>query len=405
MAVSRRKVLSFAAALGLCGEAAAAEGPGSFPFRVTRNRPWTVAFFDRSKEPHPVLIDTGSNLFAINPKVAASAGLRRVAKGQVQTLIGRADVPIYQANEVLIANTVRERDVYLAGVVLDGADTVSGMIPAPMNGVTAFDFDALTVTMSGIHVPDLSGYARLPYVATGSSAVSGSVDRMGEMSAQDDTRAVLDLRPTVEVELDGRMVPFLVDTGCSDALVLSPEYVKANGLWEHHAGAVETKMRTLVDTVAVKVARADSLKIGPVRFLHPIITIPDPNHGGSDAFSRYGGIVGMELLRRLNLVADPFARRLWVKPNAAIIDVYRYDRAGADIDVVDGVLRVTWLAEGGPAARAGLKLSDRVSGWAGPDSYHGLLWALKGAPGATVRIQVERDGGPQVIEIKLEELI
>jgi predicted aspartyl protease len=405
MEISRRSLFTLAAALGLTGEAAAAEKGVTFPFRVTRNQPWTAVFVDRSKDAQAFVIDTGSNTFAISNKAAASLGLPRVTKSQIQALVGRADVPFYFAREVVVANAEREREVYLAGIVLDSADTVSGLIPSPANGVIAFDFDAQTISLSGHHVPDVSGHMQLPLVATGASQFSGSLDRMGEMSRQDETRLTLDLRPNVQVELDGEKVEFLVDTGCSQSLVLSPDYVKAHGLWERKAGAVETRVPTLVDTVSAKVARLTSLKLGSVRFEHPIVTIPDPKHANADGAFRFGGLIGMELLRRLNFVIDPYSRRMWMKPSSAIQDVYRYDRAGVDIDIVDGALKVTALTEGGPAARAGLKLGDRVTGWAGADGYQGLLWALKGAPGSTVRLQVDRDGGPQLIGIKLEELI
>ena len=76
-----------------------------------------------------------------------------------------------------------------------------------------------------------------------------------------------------------------------------------------------------------------------------------------------------------------------------------------EMEGVDGVLRVIWVRQGGPAARAGLVLGDKVTGWRGKDGYYGLVWALTGAPGTRVEIQVERAGTPSMIAVELQDSV
>ena len=76
-----------------------------------------------------------------------------------------------------------------------------------------------------------------------------------------------------------------------------------------------------------------------------------------------------------------------------------------DADVVGDQVQIVWIDPAGPAAKAGLKVSDKITGWRGTDGFYGMLWALRGAPGSKVEIQVERNGAPTLVTVVLEEVI
>ena len=74
-------------------------------------------------------------------------------------------------------------------------------------------------------------------------------------------------------------------------------------------------------------------------------------------------------------------------------------------DLADEAIRVTWLDPQGPAAKAGLRLGDKVTGWRGTDGYYGLMWALRGPAGSRIDVQLDRDGKPEILTVVLEDRI
>jgi len=201
--------------------------------------------------------------------------------------------------------------------------------------------------------------------------------------------------------IDGRQMKFIVDTGASDSVFLFPHMVRELGLWNKYPKFRPGRANTLGATVETREVLADNISFGSLTFKKPFVTLADPQSQGK-IYDEADGLLGMELLRRINFILDGDNRAFWIKPNAALNDVYRYDRAGVWISNEGGELRVTGLSHG-PAAEAGLRMGDKVTGWGGQGGYFGLMWALQGAPGAVVSIQVERDGKPEVIGVKLEE--
>lgn len=400
MGLSRRDLMA-AAALFAPGAALAAEDGATYPFSVTRNCAWAAVTLDGKDPPLRFLIDTGSSSFGVLDSKARELGLSRYGKTTAQAAVGRIRLETYGAS-VLLGGAVREPWLPLMGLP-SLPQSLQGLIPLARFRVMGMDFDARKVLIAS-HLPkDLDGYEPLELDA--GRPVSGSLDRMGSYTNDDSNQLIMDHRPVIEAEFDGERVRLGVDSGSDAGLFLFPEYVKEKGLWDRFPNPQAGTSTTLAMTLDVRTVRAERLKIGKFVFAKPIVTLGDPAHADKDGSHREVGLIGMEFLRRLNFISDPQRRRLWIRPNAAIADGYRYDRAGAEVGFADGVAKVTELNPGSPADRAGLKLGDRVTGWRGTDGLDGLSWALKGAPGSTVEIQVERDGARQMVAVVLAEII
>jgi hypothetical protein len=189
------------------------------------------------------------------------------------------------------------------------------------------------------------------------------------------------------------------------SLVLEPDFVRRHNLWDAFPVSAESAIRTLARTAHVRVVRGGRLEFGRFAFERPIVMLGNPADSDEDGTDDIDGVIGFELVRRLNFIHHPGRKRLYIKPSKALHDVYRYDRAGIEIDAVDGALRVVWVRPGGPAAGAGLVVGDKVTGWRGKDGYYGLVWALTGAPGTRVEIQVERAGAPSLIAVELRDSV
>ena len=389
------------AAFGAAGSAKAGAS-AEFPFRVTRNQPWAAVAINE-KDPLAFLIDTGSNAFGITPAAASSLALPRFTSVVVQGAVGRTDAPLYLADKLVIGGGVREHDVVLAGMKVGAYDLISGVVPIAKFGVMGLDFDRQLMLVAKSLDGSPEGYESLEVFPGGDTF--GSLNRLGANARDEGSVNQLDQRPVIRAELDGSPIKLLVDTGSSASLFLRPDYVKSQGLWDHYPKAVEGSVRTVAATALVRIARAGQLKIGRYLFQTPIVHLGNPADSDVDGNADFQGIIGMELLRRFNLINHPGRKKLYLKPSKAMQDLYRYDRAGLEIDVVEGALKVIWVREGGPAAKAGLVLGDRVTGWRGTDGYYGLVWALTGAPGTRVEIQVQRGATQSLLPVVLEERI
>ncbi|MDO8800135.1 aspartyl protease family protein [Phenylobacterium sp.] len=347
------------------------------------------------------MIDTGSGGFAILESKALELALRRYGKGLAQAAVGRIDVQMYGAS-VTLGGAVGETWVPVAGLNYL-PQPMQGLIPLARFRVMGMDFDAGQVLIASRMPKDLSGYEALNLDA--GRGADGSLDRMGAYTNDDNNKLIKDHRPVIDAEFNGERIKLMVDTGSAGGLYLFPDYVKRKGLWDSFKLHQQGSIRTVAQAADVRVVRAERLKFGKLVFANPIVTLGDPADSDRDGSRTEAGLIGMELLRRLNFISDPQRRKLWVRPNGAIGDGYRYDRAGAEVALADGAARVVQLNPGSAADRAGLKLGDKVTGWRGKDGLNGLSWALKGAPGSTVEIQVERNGQSQMVPVVLEEVI
>ena len=404
MSITRRSTLAAAGAL-LAASPAAAATSVQIPFRVTRNQPWVATTINR-KAPVAFLIDTGSNVFGISAKAAKEHGLPRFYTGKIQGAVGRKEVAAYSASEIAIGGgAVRERDPVLVDTVSDDSDFIVGILPVAKWAIMGLDFDSQMMTVATRleegGAPE--GYEELTTYTQGESF--GTVNRLGANATDADHYQDLDNRPVIDAVFDGQPVRLMVDTGFQGMLFLFPDYVKKRGLWDHYPKHLDSGIATIAGEASSRMVRAEKLRIGRYGFATPITLLGNPADSDKDSVQNVQGIVGMEVLRRINFLHHPMRRRFYFKPSKAIQDVYRYNRGGMDADVVGDHVRVTWIDPAGPAAKAGLKMSDKITGWRGVDGFYGMLWALRGAPGAKVEIQVERAGAPTLVTVVLEEVI
>jgi predicted aspartyl protease len=379
----------------------AADDPVTYPFAVTGGMAWAAVQLNSKNPPLPFLIDTGAGGFAVLRSTAEALKLSYYGKATIQSAVGRTQASFFGAS-VTLGGVVREPWLALAGIdVLP--DQMQGLIPLARFRVMGMDFDRREVLISS-HMPrDPEGYHSLDLDA--GRGVSGSVDRLGAYTNDDNNQLLKDHRPVIDVELNGEPVKLMVDTGSSGGVFLYPDYVKRKGLWDQFPRYIAVNIQTIAGQAAARIVRAERLKVGRFVFANPPVMLGDPADSGRDGVNTEAGLIGMEYVRRLNFISDPQRRKLWIRPNGSTADGYRYDRAGVEIAKVGDVDQVVALAPGSPADRAGLRLGDRVRGWRGGDTAAGLSWSLMGAPGSVVELQVERGGQVSALAIVLEERI
>jgi hypothetical protein len=420
---SRRSLGLGAAALAtsaLPGAGRASAFMAEVPFLVTRNHIWTGVMLD-DQGPYPFMIDTAATWYMVDPDVAAKVGLTDTGdKDRTHTAAGLIDRPIYHLRRIAIANRMSDNNLTIIGLRDDRNDITKGVIPISDKAVVGIDFDRriMTVQRDLGRVPE--GYQSFDLLnARGSPGEAARVGEPGrnraggagdveEMNATHTNHTLLTRQPIIEGQLDGRPIRLMIDTGEPDAMLIYPSYVRAHALWDHYAKTIPAVNRGLTGDVQTRIFRPERLSFGRFGFAKPIVAMADPASKG-DLFHLADGVIGVEMMRRLNFIVDPDRRIAALKPSKAFDDVWRYDRAGLSLDRVGDAIQIINVVEDGPAWKSGLRKGDVVTGWAGGERlpnaspYFGLLWALQGEPGTKIGIQIDVAGKPDVVGVTLEE--
>ncbi|HTI67878.1 MAG TPA: aspartyl protease family protein [Caulobacteraceae bacterium] len=383
---SRRSLIASLPALGL-GAGARAQAPApSAPlvgrFDIVRNRPWTSVFI-QGQGPFRFLIDTGAGVAVIDPELAARLRLPRLESVQLQGATAERTVEMFGGRDIVIAESLRQRgQVAFAGGNAGG--DFDGILPGGLftGANVEIDFAALEFRIYTGAAPDRAGYTRLPLVAP-------------PPGRRDD-------RLVVRVRLDGRPVALMVDTGGTGSVLLSGEYVGKNKLWDRYPKWAAGQGQGIMDAFNLRLVRAQSLELGPTRFSRPVVHLTDPFNPPGDGGD---GVLGMDVLRRFTLSTDPAGKALWLKPNGAVGEPFRYNRAGIEANFAGGRCDIRSVQPDGPGARAGVRVGDLVPAVTTGREMARFEWFLSEEPGATVAFDLQRDGVTAPVKIVLAELL
>jgi hypothetical protein len=113
-----------------------------------------------------------------------------------------------------------------------------------------------------------------------------------------------------------------------------------------------------IDGVSARpVATVPSLRFAGYAFENVPVTIGPASPGISGA----DGVIGVDVLRRFNLVIDYGLNRMWLTPNGNLDGPFRKNRIGLFTTRDEGGRRVTLVAQESPAQAAGFMLGDRIA--------------------------------------------
>ncbi len=313
---------------------------------------------------------------------------------------GAEYVNTYLAQTVSIANVVSDPNALVVGLGHSLDDGLQGLIPAALLGNVLFDFVQKRMHLSHKAPTDLKTFMVLPFQGP-PNGNSGSMGHVQEKSPY----------PYVKAELDGHPVTLRVDTGAPDAAYMFASYVDRAGLWEKYKDGRDTKAAGITSQVsAARDVKVESLKLGDIVFQAPRITLQDPKDKSRGDFDGRGdtfadGLIGIEALRRLDVVIMQTESKLYVRKNAMFDDVQRINRAGLIVRSVNDKPTAVWVYQGGPAWAAGIRQGDLIVGYAGGDgTIAGLDWKLSGPPGDQIDIEFSHDGQTKQVSFKLVEV-
>lgn len=211
---------------------------------------------------------------------------------------------------------------------------------------------------------------------------------------------------------------WVIDTGASKAALFAArvrEMAPHAREWRALRGLTSP---TLIGSAEAAVARVPRLEIdgaGAVAHASDIdVAILDGPLG--DALSQevgapVDGLLGYSFLRRFVTTLDLVNQVLWLEPVPHAFDdrPYEYCHVGAQIERRDGVIEVTGVVIGSPAARAGIVRGDRLTAIDGESvagvDLNAVSRKLEGPPGSRVRVTFRRNGTDRTIELVRRRLL
>lgn len=338
----RRDVLAGGMALGVAGPAMGAVS--TLPdvetqFQMDGGRPWTGVWINK-QGPFRFAISSGSNSFAVWDELATKLKLNPTTTNvQVSRRTSGRVATVYEAEELLIGGAFALTRVPLTTFRAPVGVLDVGQLPLIADRVTTFDFKAGVMRSLRDLPADRTGYVRAPMIYQAN---------------------VVTWVPQVIAKLGGQTVRLRISTGSSAGVSLSPQAVNRLGFWNDETPYSERGFGDGTREAVVRQTRRGDLEIGDFKVSRPILTLNRAQGSAWVDIFDDDGLIGMNLLRRLDLIIDQPKRGLWVRPNADYETPWTYDRAGFDVEEKDGAWLVSVVDARSPAEAAGLKVGDRV---------------------------------------------
>ncbi|AJP71564.1 aspartyl protease family protein [Sphingomonas hengshuiensis] len=379
MRISRRGIMAggaavVAAAVPVSRALAAGRPPIVNSIALEKGRVWIAALIE-GKGPHFFLIDTGSALSFITDDFAKSIGLEKT-KGQPRYGIGGgvSDYGWYIAKEVRLASGTRFADMVFAGARSIDGEGVGGFGSGMF---TSYDSDFDFVKGEWRVYPDgrgdFAGLKKLP---------------------SHFTKERIAPRIEIDVSIDGFATELVLDTGASMDALLSGRAAARSGLWDDSKPYAPTQAKGFGrEGIPSRYVRGTTLSVGEFTFERPLVMVNAPG-----TVSRQNGLLGLGVLQRLNLTTQASSGTVWAARNGVTKGWNSYPLSGLWLDQrKDGGATIADVGTGSPAAAAGLKKGDVVTG-----AFPELLRAIAGGPGKQVTLTVASGGGaPRAVQYTL----
>jgi len=319
-------------------------------------------------------VDTGAGSNVISAESVPRLGLKTEGLGEAHGAGGTVAAGRVVGATIRIAG-LEFGDVLTASIPLEAVATqvglpVEGIVGSPLfqNAVVEFDY-ARSVLV--VHAPGTFQYA----------GPGKPVPIEIRANQHPYVRAAVTLEGGAPIE-----GPFVIDTGSSQALILSPAFVE-----QHHATASLSKSLTgrsggVGGASFNPVGRVARLALGPYQLEQPIATF-SVKTGGQISDADAVGNIGGDVLRRFKVIFDYKGKTMTLEPTALYGTPFETDMSGLVLKVLEDGSRAVDVAAvqvNSPAWEAGVTEGDVV------ESVDGA--PLDAASLADVRIRLRRPG-------------
>jgi hypothetical protein len=169
----------------------------------------------------------------------------------------------------------------------------------------------------------------------------------------------LPAHPFLIQELQAKSYPLLIDIGAGLNILFSERFAKEAGVLDPTRKSWVTSGEGIGGQIELRLTLLKSLRIGPYRFKKIPITIFDDSYNVTN-YPHWAGLIGNDLLRRFNTVLNYPAAEIHLKPNRFFYDEFDYAYIGMELYLIDGLIKVGFVASNSPAQDAGLEVGDEI---------------------------------------------
>lgn len=198
---------------------------------------------------------------------------------------------------------------------------------------------------------------------------------------------------------------FLYDMGAGLNLMLSTDFVTDSNLLHPKRKFFNKEAEGMGGKIDMKLTVLKEFKLGPFKFRKvPIYVFEDKYNITS--YPYLGGLIGNDLLRRFNVIINYAKEEFYLVPNSHYHDPFDYAYTGIELYYMDGKILLGDVAEGSPAAVAGMKEGDVVIAINKNFSQSMQLYkATLQSAGDRLKIIVMRDGRLLDFDIRVKSIL
>lgn len=198
---------------------------------------------------------------------------------------------------------------------------------------------------------------------------------------------------------------FLFDIGAGLCLMLSKDFIEDSSFLHRKRTLFTKEAEGVGGKVDMHMTVIREIRLGPFKFRSVPVYIFDDVYNVT-SYPYLSGLIGNDLLRRFNLILNYNKREFYFTPNSHHNDLFDYAYSGLELYMIDGKIVLGDVADGSPAALAGLLEGDVVIGINNDLSQNLQIYKQKmQVIGEKIKMIISRNGILNEFEFRVKSIL